>query len=178
MLAEPAGQLVKVAEPLSSGSLQPEGRLPRGNPDSVPFDQNAVLLINPSSARRQIVRRAIRIFVLAEAVTFLAAALVHFGVLLGGYEHRAAGTAETVIGTVLLLGLLSTGILPDSTRGIGLAVQAFALFGTFVGITTIAVGIGPRTVPDVAYHILISIALICGLVVTFQSHVPATQPGA
>lgn len=106
---------------------------------------------------------AIRNFVLAEGLTFMAAALVHFGVLVHGYEHRAAGTAETVIGTVLLIGFASAWIFPNATRGIALAVQSFALFGTIVGITTIAIGIGPRTVPDVTYHIVISIALICGI---------------
>ena len=87
--------------------------------------------------------RAIRLFVLIEGVAFIAAALTHFGVLIGGYEHEKAGTAESVIGIVLLAGLALTWIRPASTRVIGLAVQAFALFGTFVGIFTIIVGVGP-----------------------------------
>lgn len=120
-------------------------------------------------------RQAIRLFILGEAATFAAAALIHFGVL-GGYEHPAAGTAESVIGAVLFLGLALTSIFPRSTRGIGLAVQAFALFGTFVGITTIAAGRGPRTVPDVAYHILIAIVLICGLAVAMRRR--AQSPAA
>jgi len=49
--------------------------------------------------------RAIRLFVLIEGAAFIAAALTHFGLLIGGYEHQKAGTAESVIGIVLLVGL-------------------------------------------------------------------------
>ena len=113
--------------------------------------------------------RAIRLFVLIEGVAFIAAALTHFGVLIGGYEHEKAGTAESVIGIVLLAGLALTGILPASTRAIGLAVQAFALAGTFVGIFTIIVGVGPRTAPDIVYHICIVIVLALGLTQTARA---------
>ena len=113
--------------------------------------------------------RVIRLFVLIEGITFIAAALTHFGVLIGGYEHQMAGRAESVIGIVLLAGLALTWIQPAWTRGIRLAVQAFALFGTFIGIFTIIVGIGPRTVPDVVYHISIVIVLVFGLIKTAQS---------
>ncbi|HJY08426.1 MAG TPA: hypothetical protein VJ323_19050 [Bryobacteraceae bacterium] len=113
--------------------------------------------------------RAIRLFVLIEGVAFIAAALTHFGVLIGGYEHEKAGTAESVIGIVLLAGLALTWIRPASTRVIGLAVQAFALFGTFVGIFTIIVGVGPRTAPDIVYHICIVIVLALGLTQTARA---------
>lgn len=105
-----------------------------------------------------------RSFLLAEAASFAAAALVHFGVLFHGYEHGKAGTAESVIASVLLIGLALAWIRPASTRAAGLAVQAFALLGTLVGIFTIAVGVGPRTVPDVAYHAGIVAVLVWGLV--------------
>jgi hypothetical protein len=45
-----------------------------------------------------------------------------------------------------------------------LAAQGFALFWTLVGIVTIAVGIGPRTAPDIVYHIGIVGVLVWGLV--------------
>ena len=106
---------------------------------------------------------------LFEGATFIAAALTHFGVLMHGYEHRAAGTAETVIGIVLLIGLALSSIFPRSIRGIGLAAQAFALFGTLVGIYTIIIGVGPRTIPDITYHGVIVIVLVCGLIVAFRS---------
>jgi hypothetical protein len=101
---------------------------------------------------------------LFEAATFVAAALIHFGVLAHGYEHRKAGIAESVIGIVLLIGFACSWIWPRSIRRIGLAAQGFALFGTLVGIVTIAIGVGPRTVPDVAYHVFIVIVLVSGLV--------------
>lgn len=109
--------------------------------------------------------RAIRLFLLFEAATFVAAALVHFGVFINGYEHQKAGVAESVIAAVLLIGLILTWIGPGWTRGIGLAAQAFALLGTLVGLFTIAVGVGPRTVPDIVYHIAIIAVLVWGLLV-------------
>jgi hypothetical protein len=114
------------------------------------------------------VRKKIQLFLLFEGVAFMTASLSHFGVLMHGYEHRQAGTAESVIGIVLLIGFLLTWILPGWTRGIGMAVQAFALLGTCVGIFTIAIGVGPRTLPDIGFHVAIVIALIAGLIVTYK----------
>jgi hypothetical protein len=114
-------------------------------------------------------RKPIRLFVLFEGVAFIIASLIHFGVLMHGYEHLWAGRAEGVIGIVLLIGYVLTWILPGWTRGIGIIVQAFALLGTCVGIYTIAIGIGPRTIPDIAFHVAIVIALISGLVVTARA---------
>ena len=115
-------------------------------------------------------RKPIRRFLLLEGIAFIAACLIHFGLLMHGYEHRWAGMAERAIGIVLLAGFLLTWILPARTRGIGIAVQAFALLGTCVGIYTIAIGIGPRTVPDIAFHVAIVIALTAGLGVAFRGH--------
>jgi len=113
-------------------------------------------------------------FMLFEAATFVAAALIHFGVLFGGYEHQAAGTAESVIAVVLLVGLGLVWVLPAWTRGAGLAGQGFALLGTLVGLFTIAIGVGPRTVPDLVYHGFIVVVLIWGLVVAARSPHPTT----
>ncbi len=108
--------------------------------------------------------QAIRLFLLFEVATFVAAASVHFGVFIGGYEHQKAGVAESVIAVVLLTGLIVTWIGRAWTRRIGLAAQAFALLGTLVGVFTIVVGVGPRTVPDIAYHVAIVAVLVWGLV--------------
>jgi hypothetical protein len=112
--------------------------------------------------------QAVRLFLFMEAAAFLVAASLHFGVLIHGYEHQKAGTAESVIGVALLVGLMLTAIRPDATRGFGLAAQAFALLGTLVGIFTIAIGVGPRTAPDIAFHIGIVIVLVSGLVVAMR----------
>lgn len=115
-------------------------------------------------------RKTIQLFLLFESIAFIAASLSHFGVLMHGYEHRQAGIAESIIGFVLLVGFALNWILPGWTRGIGVAVQAFALLGACVGIYTIAIGIGPRTPPDIGFHVAIVIALIAGLIVTVRAH--------
>jgi hypothetical protein len=111
----------------------------------------------------------IRRFLALEAIAFVAAALVHAGVLLGGYAHRQARIAESVIAAVLLAGLAYSWLRPSSTRRTGLAVQVFALLGTLVGAFTIAIGVGPRTVPDIVYHVGLLVVLSWGLVVAARS---------
>jgi hypothetical protein len=108
----------------------------------------------------------IRRFLALEAIAFVAAALAHAGVLLDGYAHRQARIAESVIAAVLLAGLAYSWLRPSSTRRTGLAVQGFALLGTLVGAFTIAIGVGPRTVPDIVYHVGLLVVLSWGLVVT------------
>ncbi len=119
-------------------------------------------------------RQTIRLFLLVEGASFLLASLIHRGLLIAGYAHQAASIAETVIAVVLLVGLGLTWLWPARTRLIGLVAQAFALLGTLVGVFTIAIGVGPRTVPDVAYHLTILAVLTWGLVVAARS--PAEGP--
>ena len=110
-------------------------------------------------------RQTIQILVCFEAVTFVAASLIHSGVLIAGYEHHQARIAEGVIAIVLLGAVTSTWIWPAWTHQVGLAAQAFALLGTLVGVFAIAIGVGPRTIPDIAYHVAIVAVLIWGLVI-------------
>jgi hypothetical protein len=105
---------------------------------------------------------------MVEAMTFFAAAAIHAGLLVDGYQHREARIAETVIGAVLLAGAAAASMNPRWTRAGGLIAQGFALVGTLVGITTIAIGIGPRTFADISYHILIVLVLMYGLVVAYR----------
>jgi hypothetical protein len=84
-------------------------------------------------------------------------------------NHRQAATAESVIAIVLLAGWISISILRSWTHRISLAVQAFALLGTLVGIFTIALGVGPRTMPDLVYHASIVAVLVSGLIVTARA---------
>lgn len=120
--------------------------------------------------------QSIRLFMFFEAAAFAAAALTHFG--RRGYEHQQAGTAESVIATALVVGLVLTWIFPGLTRRLALAAQGFALFGTLVGIFTIAMGVGPRTAPDIAYHIGIVIVLVCGLVVAIRARSSEAASGS
>ncbi len=111
----------------------------------------------------------VRSFLLVEAIAFALAAMVHFGVLVHGYEHDRARIAESIIALVLLFGLAVSLARPALTQQAALVVQGFALLGTLVGLFTIAVGVGPRTVPDVIFHIAIIVFLIMGLITTRQS---------
>jgi hypothetical protein len=111
----------------------------------------------------------LRVFLLVEALSFTCAALVHFGVLARGDEHQAAGTAESAIAAVLWIGLGVCLAWPARGRAAALVAQAFALLGTLVGVGTIAAGIGPRTVPDLAYHAAILVVLAWGLVVAARA---------
>lgn len=98
-----------------------------------------------------------------EGVSFLLAAVIHAGVLIQGYEHREAMIAESVLGSVLLVGLAMTWVRPRSLFAIAAGVQSFALLGTLVGIWTIIVGVGPRTLLDIVYHVAIVVVLAAGL---------------
>jgi hypothetical protein len=117
--------------------------------------------------------RILRLFMLAEAATFILAASIHAGFLISGYEHGEARIAETVIGIVLVTGATLTWIRPASARSAALAAQGFALLGTFVGIFTIIIGVGPRSVLDVVYHVGIVAVLARGLVVAWRTRVAA-----
>jgi hypothetical protein len=121
-------------------------------------------------------RQTIRLFLLLEGASFVVAGLVHAGVLVDGYAHRQASIAESTIGVVLLVGFGLTWVWPARTRPLGLVAQGFALLGTLVGLFTIAVGVGPRTAPDLAYHVAILAALGWGLVVAARA--PADTAGA
>ncbi|HEY7472984.1 MAG TPA: hypothetical protein VIE68_11615 [Gemmatimonadota bacterium] len=114
-------------------------------------------------------RRAIQRFLRLEALAFAVASLIHGGILLRGYQHHEAHVAEAVIAVVLLLALIVTWVRPAWSRAAGLFGQGFALLGTLVGMFTIAVGVGPRTVPDVVYHVAIVAVLVWGLVVAWRA---------
>lgn len=103
--------------------------------------------------------RTLRTMLVVAASVFGLASATHAGVLVQGWEHGKAATAEAVIAAVVLVGLLSTWLRPASTRSIALGVEGFALLGTMVGIFTMAIGVGPRTGFDIALHGL----LIAGL---------------
>jgi len=107
----------------------------------------------------------VRVFLSIEAVAFGLAALVHSGLLIHGYEHREARIAESVIGTVLLLGLAGGIAVPPWSRAVALGVQGFALLGTGVGIFTMIVGHGPQSWFDVTLHTALVSLLISGLIV-------------
>ena len=110
---------------------------------------------------------AARLFLLFEAATFVAAAAVHAGALVEGHRHREAAIAETVI-AITLIAALALGWTPRPwPLRFAVVAQGFALAGTLVGLFTIAIGIGPRTVPDVAYHLAILVVIVAGFATSF-----------
>jgi hypothetical protein len=100
---------------------------------------------------------------------FVAAALVHAGILFAGYEHGRAATAEGVIGTVLALGLVASLMRATPAPVPALVVQGFALLGTLVGAFTIAVGVGPQTRADIVFHAVLLLVLIAGIAVAWRT---------
>ncbi len=108
----------------------------------------------------------IRLFLILQSVLFLGAASLHFGFFGKGYEHTKARIAETIIGLVLVTGFILTLFSPDNQQVIARTVQAFALFGTCIGIFTIIVGVGPRTRIDIILHLCMITLLIWGIILT------------
>jgi hypothetical protein len=104
----------------------------------------------------------IKIILAVEVIAFLAAASVHFGFFIHGYEHPKAPIAESIIAFVLLIGLIITFVKPSLMRKAGLAVQGFALLVTLIGLFTIIIGVGPQSLPDLIFHICIIFLLTCG----------------
>jgi hypothetical protein len=104
-----------------------------------------------------------------EILLFASALLVHAGIVLAGHEHSRAAIAEGVIGAVLALGLLAVLVRPSSTPVIALAVQAFALLGTLVGVFTIAVGVGPQTREDIIFHVVLLVVLTVGVISAWRA---------
>jgi hypothetical protein len=94
---------------------------------------------------------------------FLALVTIHFGLLVGGYGHPAAGTTELVIAVVLVFGFLLTWTPPPWSQRAATAAQAFGTLGVLVGLLTITVGIGPRTILDLSLDVVLLLALIAGL---------------
>lgn len=109
------------------------------------------------------------IMLLVEAIVFAAAALVHAGLLIEGYEHREARLVESVLATVLFLGFLSAWRHSRWAKTAGILAQGFALFGILIGVLTIIAGLGPQSTFDVAYHLAISAVLIWGLIVSIRT---------
>jgi hypothetical protein len=123
------------------------------------------------------VTQRIRAFLVVEAAGFAAAALVHSGLLVHGYAHRQARVAESMIALALLAGLVASWVRPAWSRPAGIATQGLALLGTLVGIFTLIVGVGPRTAPDVVYHLAIVAVLVWGLLVAVRAPANhASQP--
>ena len=111
----------------------------------------------------------IRGLLLIEGASFVVAGLAHSGVLAWGSRDIGAAIPESIIGMVLLAGVVASRLVPSSTRAVAIATQSFALLGTLVGIWVTAIGIGPSTPLDIAFHVAILVTLIAGLFVALRA---------
>lgn len=120
-------------------------------------------------------RRTLLGFLAAQVALFGLASLAHRGILVSGYEDARAAVAETVIAAVLAAGLMICLIRPTATRAAALAVQAFALLGVCVGLLMIAIGVGPRTGPDLVLHAVMLVTLMFGLLTARRAGASAAE---
>ena len=105
----------------------------------------------------------------AETIAFGVAAATHAGLLVRGFAHFQAGLAEAVIASVLATALVVAVALPRWRRAASVLAQSFALIGTSIGILTIAIGVGPQTVPDVVFHVAAESGLLVGIAYAARS---------
>ena len=105
---------------------------------------------------------AVRGFLLAEIAIILVIVSIHFGLLIDGYRHQNAGATELLLATVMVAGLLLTWT-PRWRRPAAITVQSFGTMGVMLGLFTIAVGIGPRTILDLSLNGILLLTLIAGL---------------
>ena len=110
----------------------------------------------------------IRGLMLLQIAIFLALVAIHLGLLIDGYRHRDAVTVELVIAAVLVAGLLLTWTPSPWSRRAATAAQSFGVLGVLLGLVTIALGIGPRTLLDLALNAAMLLTLIAGLASTLR----------
>jgi hypothetical protein len=110
----------------------------------------------------------------AEAILFGAASLVHAGILIGGYEHATASIAEAIIALVLAGGVVVAAAKPAWTRPVALAVQAFALLGDSIGTYLAVIGVGASTIPDIVFHVGMLVFLVIGIAVVWNERTDLT----
>jgi hypothetical protein len=116
----------------------------------------------------------VRALLLLQIAIFVSAASMHFGLLFEGYRHRTAGTAESLIAIVLLAGLALTWV-PSWARRAAIGAQAFGIVGVLVGLFTIAIGVGPGTRIDLAFHAAMLTTLIVGMAIAARASSQASD---
>ena len=110
----------------------------------------------------------VRGFLLLQIAILLSMVSIHFGLLTGGYRQGSAGRAELLIAAVLVAGLLLTWTPRPWSRRSAAAAQSFGILGVLVGLFTIALGIGSRTMLDVTLNAALLLTLIAGLAITLR----------
>jgi fluoride ion exporter CrcB/FEX len=108
----------------------------------------------------------ITVLMMAEAVTFLLAALLQLGIPLGLSEPRIipAAIVEGVCGLFLAVSTYAVVARTAWAWGAALAAHLFAVAGVLLGITALALGAGKSTEANTIYHRVILGVLIVVLV--------------
>jgi hypothetical protein len=110
----------------------------------------------------------VRGFLLLQIAILLSMVSIHFGLLIGGYHHRAAGATELVMAALLLAALLLTWTPAPWSRRPATAAQSFGILGVLAGFLTIATGIGPQTRLDLFLNVGMLLSLTGGLAITLR----------
>jgi hypothetical protein len=105
-------------------------------------------------------------FLVAEALAFTVAALIHASLPGEEFGHPDATTFESVLASILFVGYGLSRYDQSWTRRIGIAVQGIALLGAVIGRFSIIAGAGPTIVFDLVFYRAISAILLWGLIVT------------
>lgn len=103
-----------------------------------------------------------------EALLFGAASLVHASALTRHSEQPLAATAEGLIAALLILAVVASVLRLWRPRSVALTAQGLALFGTLLGVLTIAMGVRQQTPPDRLFHATLLVILALGLTATFK----------
>jgi hypothetical protein len=105
----------------------------------------------------------VRGFLLVEIAIFLLLTSIHFDLLISGYRHRDAGATEVLIAAVMVAGLLLTWTPPPWNRCAAATAQYVGTLGALVGLFTVVLGTGHRTVLGLTLNGVLLLVLIAGL---------------
>ena len=102
---------------------------------------------------------------LAEAVTFAIASILHFGV---AESFIGAAIPEAIIAVVLGAGAIAVLRRGAGAWGLGLATTLFALAGVIIGLSVILGERVSRPI-DLAYHVTNFVALVVTVILVLRS---------
>ena len=114
----------------------------------------------------------INVLMVGEAITFLLAALLHLGIQfpLGFSEPRiiSAAIAEGLCAIFLAVSAYAVFAYKTWAWWVATAAHIFAVAGVLLGITALALGLGPSTVANTIYHrtILAVLVVVLALLAT------------
>src|SRR3989442_6675754 len=150
----------------------------RGNPDAVLATADTLMktVVSIPAHRGQVIPAPsvrgfgtigrVRSFLFLQIAIVLSMVSIHFGLLIGGYRQRSAGTAELVIAAVLVAGLLLTWTPRPWSRRSAIAVQSFGILGVLLALSTIAIRIRPPTTLHLTLHSALLLSLTAGLAIS------------